>query len=252
MRLKLICVVVAMSVASITVALGAVPFPQAQNSGQPFVITDEVRRHVVAVNFQDSGRVVRPKTWDELNPDQKTFVDAMLNSPRGELRNSGAPHPFGMFLDSPVMGNLFQQAQGYARFTAGSTRKLNELAIVIVTRTWNSNYAWRAHKGSAVAAGVSPDVVEAIRLGKRPMNMPPDVEAVYNFCTEFLNTKQVSDPTFQAAKAVLGGDKGVVDLTATMGFYQMISMFHNLDQFPLPPGVKPEELIPGAPVHMEK
>ena len=48
--------------------------------------------------------------------------------------------------------------------------------------------------------------------------MSADVEAVYNFSTELLTTKQVSDETLRAAKSVLGGDKGVVDLVGTLGF----------------------------------
>ena len=150
------------------------------------------------------------------------------------------------------MGDLFQKAQGYARFTTGNARKLNEFAIVIVARTWKSNYIWRAHRNSAIAAGIRPDIIEAIRLGNRPTNMPPDVEAIYNFCTEFLTTKHVSDATLAAAKAAAGGDKGILDLTASMGYYQLNSMFHNLDHVPLPKGVNPQELIPDAPVFQQQ
>jgi hypothetical protein len=43
-----------------------------------------------------------------------------------------------------------------------------------------------------------------------------DVEAVYNFAAEFMRDRNVSDATLQAAKNVLGGDRGVVDLVGTM------------------------------------
>ena len=69
--------------------------------------------------------------------------------------------------------------------------------------------------------------------------MEKDVEAVYNFANAFLTTRQVSDATLQAAKTVLGGDRGVVDLVGTMGLYQISSMMVALDQTPLPNGVKP-------------
>jgi hypothetical protein len=42
-----------------------------------------------------------------------------------------------------------------------------------------------------------------------------------------------------AAKQVLGGDRGVVDLVGTMGLYQISSMMVSLDQTPLPQGRKP-------------
>jgi 4-carboxymuconolactone decarboxylase len=87
--------------------------------------------------------------------------------------------------------------------------------------------------------GVPADVVEAIRLGKRPAKMEKDIEAVYNFADEFLKTKKVSDATFQAAKAVVGGDRAIVDLTGTMGLYQISSMLVVLDQTPLAEGAKP-------------
>ena len=45
--------------------------------------------------------------------------------------------------------------------------------------------------------------------------MEKDVEAVYNFATEFITKREVSDATLQAAKSVLGGDRGVVALDQT-------------------------------------
>jgi 4-carboxymuconolactone decarboxylase len=54
-----------------------------------------------------------------------------------------------------------------------------------------------------------------------------------------LNTRQVSDATFEAAKKQLG-ERGVVDLVAVMGYYHLVSMTLNLDRYPLPEGAKPE------------
>jgi 4-carboxymuconolactone decarboxylase len=45
--------------------------------------------------------------------------------------------------------------------------------------------------------------------------MKPDEEAVYDFSSELLATKQVGDATFKAAKDALG-DRGVVDLIGVM------------------------------------
>jgi hypothetical protein len=81
--------------------------------------------------------------------------------------------------------------------------------------------------------------VEAIRTGKRPAAMGKDVEAIYNFATDFIAKREVSNATLQAAKSVLGGDRGVVDLVGTMGLYQISSMMVALDQTPLAPGTKP-------------
>ena len=57
---------------------------------------------------------------------------------------------------------------------------------------------------------------------------------------ELLTKKQVSNATFQTARAVLGGDRGVVDLVGTLGMYQLVAMMMVVDQFPLPEGVTSE------------
>jgi 4-carboxymuconolactone decarboxylase len=69
--------------------------------------------------------------------------------------------------------------------------------------------------------------------------MPPDEEAVYNFATELLEKKQVSDATFDAARKILG-ERGVVDLISVMGWYGTVSMYLNVDRYPLPEGNQPE------------
>jgi 4-carboxymuconolactone decarboxylase len=91
-----------------------------------------------------------------------------------------------------------------------------------------------------VTAGLSEQIVVAVRDGKRPAAMQPDERAVYDFCNELLTTRQVSDATFQAARNVLGGDRGVIDLVATLGAYQVVAMMMVVDRFPLPDGTEPE------------
>jgi 4-carboxymuconolactone decarboxylase len=77
--------------------------------------------------------------------------------------------------------------------------------------------------------------------GKRPETMDADETIVYNFGAELLNTKQVSDPVFKAVKDKFG-ERGVVDLIAVMGYYELVSMLLNVDRYPLPAGAKPELL----------
>lgn len=62
--------------------------------------------------------------------------------------------------------------------------------------------------------------------------MSADEEAVYNFITELFKTRQVSDATFAAVRNV-AGERGVVDLMVSSGFYQIVSMFMAADRLPL-------------------
>ena len=67
--------------------------------------------------------------------------------------------------------------------------------------------------------------------------MKPDEETVYNFASELLETRQVRDATFNAAKDALG-ERGLVDLIGIMGWYGTVSMLLNVDRYPLPEGAE--------------
>src|SRR5207237_5561956 len=144
----------------------------------------------------------------------------------GERRGMGGT--FNVLLRSPEMGDMAQKLGAQVRFHSSLSPKLNKMAIIITGRYWTAQYEWTAHKRAALQAGLNPAIVDAIQNGRRPSGMEKDEEAVYNFCTELLKTKQVGDATFAAAKASVG-EKGVVDLIGVMGWYQTVSMLLNVD-----------------------
>ena len=197
---------------------------------------DQLRQTVSRLR---GNRIDTPNDFDKLSPQQKKYVESILSGPRADI--SG---PLGVMMVSPELGDLAQKAIAYSRFAgrdgfSSVPPKLNELAILVVAKHWSAEYVWNAHHTAAERLGVSADTVEAIRTGKRPAKMDKDVEAVYNFATDFIGKREISNATLQAAKNVLGGDRGVVDLVGTMGLYQISSMMVALDETPLPAGTKP-------------
>jgi len=197
---------------------------------------EQLRR---AVSTLRGNRITTPTDYDTLTPQQQAYVKSILDGPRSAI--SG---PLGVMMVSPGLGDLTQKAMAYARFSGQEgfgivPPKFNELAILVVAKHWSAEYVWNAHHNYAVRVGLPKEVVEAIRTGARPPAMEKDVEAVYTFATELVTTRTVTDATLQAAKAVLGGDRGVVDLVGTMGLYQISSMMVSVDQTPLGQGQKP-------------
>ncbi|HLJ24932.1 MAG TPA: carboxymuconolactone decarboxylase family protein [Candidatus Acidoferrales bacterium] len=187
-----------------------------------------------ATDLHLRGDRFRPLTAAELTPEQKTLVDHLLSSPRGALNG-----PFNVLLRSPEMGDLAQNLGAYLRFHTTVPVKLNEFAILITARALNVQYEWSAHRKTAQKEGLKPEIIEAVATGKRPAGMQPDEEAVYNFTTELVNTHQVSDSAFHAAVDKFG-ERTVVDLIGTIGYYHFVSMILNVDRYPLPDGDKPE------------
>lgn len=209
---------------------------QARTAADPPPSVEQMRRTVSSLK---GNRIATPNNYDALTPEQKAYVQSILTGPRSSITG-----PLGVMMVSPTLGDLSQKALAYARFSGQEgfgtvPPKLNELAILIVAKHWSAEYVWNAHHSYGVRMGLTPEVVEAVRTGTRPASMEKDVEAIYNFATEFMTTRRVSDATLQAAKAVLGGDRGLVDLVGTMGLYQISSMMVSLDQTPLGAGTKP-------------
>ena len=68
--------------------------------------------------------------------------------------------------------------------------------------------------------------------------MRPDETVIYDFSVELRQHRRVSDATFEAAVNILG-EKGVMDLVAVMGYYDLVSMVLNVDRYPLPRGTRP-------------
>ena len=175
--------------------------------------------------FNLRGDRFKPLTYEQMTPEQKKMTDRALAG-RG---------PVGMFniaIRTPEAGDLLFAMGDRVRFHMAVPDKLKEMAIIITGRYWAAQFEWLAHRQAAVQAGLSEDKVKAIADGRRPVGMSPDEEAVYNFITELFKTKQVSDDTF-AAVYNLVGERGIVDLLASAGFYQVVSMFMNVDRLPM-------------------
>jgi 4-carboxymuconolactone decarboxylase len=212
------------AVCTVALAFVGLAAAQTQNAARPDPRTVKLR-----------GDRFKPLTYDEMTPAQRTMIEHVMSGPRG----GSVEGPFNVQLRSPEMGDLGQQFGAATRFATTVPRKLYELAIILTARHWTAQFEWYAHRRAAQQAGISSAVCDAIAQGRRPASMPPDQEAVYNFASELLETKQVSDRTFAAAKDLLG-ERGVVELINVMGWYGTVSMYLNVDRYPLPAGAVAE------------
>jgi len=181
------------------------------------------------------GERLKPLTSEEMTPQQKALMDQLLS---GKLEG-GTTGAVNALLRSPDLAAATLRYGAYVRFHSPLSDKLNDLATLITTRYWTSQFPWYTHHRAAVQAGLRESIITSIAEGNRPASMQPDEQAVYDFSAELFRTKQVSDATFNAAKMALG-ERGVVELMGLLGYYQTVSMLLNIDRYPLPAGVQPE------------
>ncbi|HEV7476607.1 MAG TPA: carboxymuconolactone decarboxylase family protein [Burkholderiales bacterium] len=167
---------------------------------------------------------------DQMTEAQKHVYDAIASGPRAGVRG-----PFGPLLRSPELTDRVQKLGEYLRFNSSLPPRLNEMAILINARFWESKYEWFAHKPLAVKGGLAEAITADLALNKRPGNMKPDEEVVYDLCTALHKTHFVDDALFKRAVGALG-ERGVVDLVAVSGYYTLVSMVLNVAEIPLPAG----------------
>ena len=161
-------------------------------------------------------------TPDQLSPQQKAYVDNLQKPPRNNTTALQNP-PFKVYMRSPDLAKKLEEVSDFVRWESGQPPRLTELAILITARQWSNQWIWRGHYHAGVKGGLDPSVGADIAAGRRPEKMKEDETILYNYATEMYRDKAVSDPTFAAAVKAFG-EKGLIDLVATMGYYDTVAM----------------------------
>lgn len=164
---------------------------------------------------------------DSMTAAQRSVADAIVGGPRGRIEG-----PLRVWLHNPELADRAQALGAYCRYGTQLEPRLTELAIVVTGGHWRAGFEWQVHAPLAIAAGIDPAAVEMIRLGSTPDFARPDEQAVYDFATELLHERTVTDPVYRRAIAVLG-EAAVIDLVGTLGYYGLISMTINAFAVPL-------------------
>jgi 4-carboxymuconolactone decarboxylase len=172
---------------------------------------------------------IDPATY---TPEQQR-VAATISGARGNVRG-----PFTVWLRNPTLAEHANTFGIALRDSKVLERRLFELTILTVCRAWSVQYAWSAHVGAAATAGVSPDVIAAIRDNRRPEFRRDDERVVYDVATEIMQTRDLSQATYDRAVAAFGVE-GTVDLISTVGYYAMVGIFLKSFDVPTPTGERP-------------
>ena len=167
---------------------------------------------------------------EQMTDAQKTAAAELAAGPRGSMKG-----PFWPMVRSPEFMQVAQKVGEYIRWKCPLDKRINEMAALIGARAWTQQYEWGAHYPQAIAAGLKREIADAIAAGRRPTGMAADEEIVYDFVTELLANKSVSDPTYARAAAQFG-EAGIIDLLGILGYYTMLAMIMNVSRTSIPKG----------------
>ena len=167
---------------------------------------------------------IPPNLWTAA---QRDVAEAMIAGPRKAVLA-----PFVPLLRSPELASCVQNLGAYLRYRSVIGQRLTELAILVTSAHYRQPVEWAIHAPIAQREGIAAATVDAIERGERPATMPDDDALVHDFCIELLNGRgQVSDGTW--ARAINRfGEPGVVDLTATCGYYGLLALVMNAARTP--------------------
>jgi len=168
-----------------------------------------------------------PVPADKQTPDQKKAFE-MVTKTRGP---AGASGPFVPLLRSPEFMNRIQAVGEYLRFHNSLPQKLVEMTILMTSRHLTQQYEWDSHYPLAMKAGLKPEHAAAIAAGRHPEGMAEDEDLMYNYVTELLQNKSVSDASYGRMVAKYG-EQGAVDAAGTVGYYVTIGMVLNVARTP--------------------
>ena len=187
---------------------------------------------------------MRPLPFDpkQLNEDQTTVYQTILDGPRGEVVG-----PLKVWLKSPSLAMKAQDLGKFARYETSLSSIMSELAILVTARIWSSGFEWSHHAPIALATGLEQHVVDALSFAKIPVFNDEKLRLIFQFCVELHRDHKVSDTTYSKAYETLG-ETTVIELVAICGYYGFISM--TINSFAVPDGEGPSLPELDIPAHL--
>jgi len=175
------------------------------------------------------ARIATITKKEELGPEGQKVFDAIAQS-RGVVGG-----PWLALLHSPEMAQRTMHLGSYVRFESTLDHKVLEFTALVAARELDCKHEWAAHVNHAQKAGVSLETIRMVHQKKGAETFSSEDAQIVSFVREMIQTRRVSEPTFQAIFNRFG-EKGMVELTATIGYYAMLACTLNtFDVYTAPP-----------------
>ena len=175
-----------------------------------------------------------PPVREELSSEQQAAYDGIVKS-RGHV--SG---PFTVLMHSPTLAGRVAEVGAYVRFESPLPIAVRTLAGIMTARAFDCRYVWGAWAPQAQRAGISDEIINAIRDRQTPHGLNDEQALVYAAGQQLLGgNHQLSDVTYQALMDHFG-TQFAVELVATFGYFSLLAM--PLNAFQVEPGADRPEL----------
>jgi 4-carboxymuconolactone decarboxylase len=179
------------------------------------------------------ARIATIDKKEDLAPENQKVYDAIAQS-RGVVGG-----PWRALLHSPEIAHRTMHLGSYVRFESSLEKKLIELTALVAARELDCKHEWAAHVNHGQKAGIPLATIRAVHQRQGVEHFSTEDAQIVSFVREMLHSHRVSEPTFQAIYGRFG-EKGMVELTATVGYYAMLAC--TLNTFDVYTATPPDDL----------
>ena len=185
---------------------------------------------------------------DELDTEQRALYDILTAESRVVPRENDDPGgvrmvdgqgrmegPFNAWITHAGIGWAVQETSRRLRFDGVLTVRIREIVILIVAASEQSDYEWGAHAPIARSLGITDAEIDAIAAQTSVEFADPAENAAALLARTLVATGDADDATYESAQHALR-DRGVIEVSTTVGFYQLIAQQLRLFRVPAPAG----------------
>jgi 4-carboxymuconolactone decarboxylase len=178
------------------------------------------------------ARIATIDKKEDLAPENQPIYDAIAQS-RGVVGG-----PWLALLHSPELAGRTAHLGSYVRFESSLDHNLVEFTALVTARELECKHEWAAHVAHGQKAGIPIATIRAVYEKKGTEHFSSEDAQIVSFVREMLHSHRVAETTYQAVYARLG-ERGMVELTATIGYYAMLAC--TLNTFDVATATAPEE-----------
>lgn len=160
-----------------------------------------------------------PLLDDTIRPDLAPLAARIREQRGGRLLNL-----YRVLLNSPTVAEAWLAFFTAIRQKCELSDRARELAILQVALINGADYEYEQHLPFARAAGIDGDALAALRRWPDVQGFTPEDEAVLAYTTAMTRSIRVPDAVFAQVRAHFAPAQ-IVELTATIGGYNLVSRF---------------------------
>ena len=179
------------------------------------------------------ARIATIEKKEDLAREHQRVYDAIAQS-RGVVGG-----PWLALLHSPTLAERTMHLGSFVRFESSLEKKILELTALVAARELECKHEWAAHINHGQKAGIPMGTIRSVHQKKGTESFSSEDAQIVSFVRELLHSHRVSEPTFQVIYGRFG-EKGMVELAATIGYYAMLAC--TLNTFDVYTATPPEDL----------